>query len=72
MGSAYLHWVVQRDAHTGALITFRSFADYTGAEMHKAKLEELSGHQEKNVAVTIETLPVEEQPRSFCRVIKKD
>jgi hypothetical protein len=39
MGSAYLHWVVQRDARTGAPITFSSFADYQSALRHKAELE---------------------------------
>jgi len=41
MGSAYLHWVAQRDARTGAPITFSSFADYESALRHKAELEDL-------------------------------
>ena len=38
-GSVVVHWVVQRDTQTGALITFQSFADYSDALRHQAKLE---------------------------------
>jgi hypothetical protein len=62
MASAYVHWVVQRNAHTGALITFKSFTDYTSAEAHKAQLEKRRDPQEVDIEVTIETLPVGEFP----------
>jgi len=62
MESAYLHWVVQRNAHTAAPITFKSFTDYHSAEAHKAQLEERGDPQEVDIEVTIETLPVGEFP----------
>jgi hypothetical protein len=37
-----LHWVVQRNDQTGALITFVSFADYADAERHQAELEAIA------------------------------
>ena len=44
-----LYWVVQRDAKTGTLITFRSFEDYDDAERHKANLEDArQQHQHGN------------------------
>jgi len=62
MASAYVHWVVQRNAHTGALITFKSFTDYVSAEAHKAQLEKRRDPQEVDIEVTIETLPVGKFP----------
>jgi hypothetical protein len=49
-----LYWVVQRDANTGNLITFRSFQDYADAERHKVELEEAPGSNTSTV--TIETI----------------
>ena len=60
--SAYVHWVVQRSAHTAVLITFKSFTDYTSAEAHKAQLEKRRDPQEVDIEVTIETLPVGDFP----------
>ena len=59
--SVVLHWVVQRDAKTGALITFRSFADYSDAERHRAELEKALGSNTSTVK--IEALPIPESPR---------
>jgi hypothetical protein len=53
--------VVQRDAKTGALITFRSFADYSDAERHRAELEKALGSNTSTVK--IEALPIPESPR---------
>jgi hypothetical protein len=58
--SVVLFWVVQRDARTGALITFRSFADYGDAEKHKAELEEARGSETSTVK--IETISVPGSP----------
>ena len=55
-----LYWVVQRDAKTGTLITFRSFADYGDAEKHKAELQEAPGSETSTV--TIETISVPGSP----------
>ena len=56
-----LYWVVQRNAHTGALITFLSFADYADALRHKVELDEIA---EGNLSqATIEALPVPKSPR---------
>jgi len=60
MQSAVLYWVVQRDAQTDVLITFRSFRDNAGAEGHKAELESVS--DDKRSKVTIETLPIPQSP----------
>jgi len=60
--SAYVHWVVQRNAHTAILITFKSFTDYASAEAHKGELEKRRDPQEVDIEVTIETLPVGEFP----------
>jgi hypothetical protein len=62
MERAYIHWVVQRNAQTAALITFKSFTDYNSAEAHKAQLEKRGNSQEVDIEVTIETLPVGEFP----------
>ena len=62
MELAYVHWVVQKNALTAALITFKSFTDYTSAEAHKAQLEKRGDPQEVDIEVTIETLPVGEFP----------
>ena len=56
-----LYWVVQRDAKTGALITFRSFKDYGDAERHKANLEEAPDSHTSTI--TIETIQESESPR---------
>ena len=62
MQLAHFYWVVQRDACTGAPITFKSFADHAAAKTHTAELEKLAGPQDKTVAVTIETPPVGKFP----------
>jgi len=62
MELAYVHWVVQRNAHTAVLITFKSFSDYASAEAHKAQLDRRGEPQEVDIEVTIETLPVGEFP----------
>jgi hypothetical protein len=61
--AAVLYWVVQRRAKTGALMTFRSFADYADAERHKAELEDLGDPDEQTIEVTIETLPIRVLPK---------
>ena len=58
-----LYWVVQRNARTGTLMTFRSFTDYADAERHKAKLEDLGDPNEKIIEVTIETHPIRYSPK---------
>jgi hypothetical protein len=60
VGQLVLYWVVQREARTGAFITFRSFADYADAARHKANLKNTLG--DKTSAVTIETILVRESP----------
>ena len=62
MEPAYVHWVVQRNAKTAALTTFKSFTDYSSAEAHKAQLENRGDTREVGIEVTIETLPVGEFP----------
>jgi hypothetical protein len=61
MGSGVLHWVVQREAKTGTLITFISFADYKDAERHKAELEEIA-ESDTITNVTVEALPIPQSP----------
>jgi hypothetical protein len=63
VGSLVLHWVVQRDAKTGALITFTSFVDYPDAERHRAKLLEIVAHDDQTIVVTIETLTIPQSPK---------
>ena len=58
-----LHWVVQRDALTGALITFTSFADYAGALRHQADLEAIVDPLGRTSIVAIESLPKGEFPK---------
>jgi hypothetical protein len=53
--------VVQRDAETAALITFRSFEDYADAARHKAELE--AALDRNTSSVTIETIPIPQSPR---------
>ena len=57
----FLHWVVQRNAQTGALITFVSFADYADALRHKVELDEIADGNASTV--TIETLPIPQPPK---------
>jgi hypothetical protein len=64
VGSVVLHWVVQRNALTGALITFRSFADYADAERHQAELEAFADPLGRTNVVAIESLPSAESPTS--------
>ena len=60
-----LHWVVQRNAQTSDLITFRSFADYADALRHKAELEVTADPLLNHVSVLgIESLPIGEVPKS--------
>lgn len=58
MGSGLLHWVVQRDAKTGVLITFVCFADYGDAERRKVELEAIGDPLDQTVVVAIESHPV--------------
>ena len=58
-----LHWVVQRNVISGALITFKSFADYADAERHKAKLEAIADPLGRTNVVAIESLPICEFPK---------
>ena len=59
-----LHWVIQRDTQTGALITFKSFADYADAERHKAELEAIADTLDRTNVVAIESLPRAESPKA--------
>ena len=63
MEEAVLHWVVQRSATTGALITFKSFADYADAERHKAELEAIAEPFGGTNVVAIESLPISDFPK---------
>jgi hypothetical protein len=63
MGSGVLHWVVQRDAKTGALITFASFADYKDATRRKAELEAVGDPLDHTAVVAIESLPAAAFPK---------
>ena len=63
MGSAVLHWVVQRSAQTGALITFLSFPEYADAERHKYELEVIGDPLGRTSMVAIESLPIAESPK---------
>jgi hypothetical protein len=63
MGSAYLHGVVQRDARTGAPITFSFFADYESALRHQAELEAIGDPFGRSNIVAIESLPAGEFPK---------
>jgi len=58
-----LHWVVQREARTGALITFTSFLDYPNAERHMAELLEIVAQDDQTIVVTIETLAIPQSPK---------
>ena len=63
LGPAILHWVVQRNAKTAALITFTSFADYADALRHKAELEAIGDRFGRTNIVAIEGLPGGEFPK---------
>jgi hypothetical protein len=56
--------VVQRNAQTGVLITFKSFADYAEAERHRAKLEATADPLGRTNVVAIESLPFGEFPKA--------
>ena len=58
MVAELLHWVVQRDAKTGVLITFVCFAAYKDAERRKAELDAVVDPLDYTVVVAIESLPV--------------
>jgi hypothetical protein len=58
-----LHWLVQRNALTGVLITFASFADYADAMKHKAELEAIADPLGRTSVVAIESLPDSEFPK---------
>ena len=62
-GPAILHWVVQRNAKTAALISFRSFADYADALKHKAELEAIRDPFGRMNIVGVESLPNGEFPK---------
>ena len=59
-----LHWVVQRNNQTGALITFKSFADYANAVRHKAELEAIADPLGRTNVVAVESLASAESPKS--------
>jgi hypothetical protein len=61
--SLVLHWVVQREARNGALITFTSFVDHPNAERHMAELLEIVAPDDQTVVVTIETLAIPQSPK---------
>jgi hypothetical protein len=63
MLSSVLFWVVQRNAETGAAITFRSFEDYADAERHKVELDETAVPDDKTSEATIETLIIPQSPK---------
>ena len=63
MRSGLLHWVAQRDAKTGALITFASFVDYADAERHRAELLKIVAPEDQTIEVTIETLAIPQSPK---------
>jgi hypothetical protein len=63
MRSEILYWVVQRNAQTGTLITYRSFTDYAEAVKHKTTLEEADPIDHGSV-LAIESFPVGEFPKS--------
>jgi hypothetical protein len=63
MGLTILHWVVQRNAQTGAPITFKSFADYADALRHKAELEAIVDPLGRKNVVAIESLPMAQLPK---------
>jgi hypothetical protein len=58
-----LHWVVQRNDQTGALITFRSFVNCADAERHQAELEAIADPLGRTNVVAIESLPNDESPK---------
>ena len=60
---AILHWVVQRNAKTAALITFTSFAGYADALKHKVELEAIRDPFGRTNIVAIESLPDGEFPK---------
>jgi hypothetical protein len=55
--------VVQRNAKTAALITFKSFAGYADALRHKAELETIGDPFGRTNIVAIESLPAGEFPK---------
>lgn len=63
MEPVILHWVVQRNAKTGDLITYRSFTDYADALRHKAELEAIVDQLASVNVLAIESLPKGEFPR---------
>jgi hypothetical protein len=58
-----LHWVVQRNDQTDALITFKSFADCADAERHQAELKAIADPLGRTNVVAIESLPSAESPK---------
>jgi hypothetical protein len=65
MEAALLFWVVQRNAQTGTLITYRSFADYAEALKHKVELDASNQLPNHLSIVTIESLAVGEFPKGI-------
>ena len=63
VGPVAFRWVVQRNTQTGALITFKSFAEYADAERHKAELEAIADPLGRTNVVAIESLPSAEFPK---------
>jgi hypothetical protein len=55
--------VAQREARTGALITFTSVVDYPNAERHRAELLEIVAPDDQTIDVTIETLTIPQSPK---------
>jgi hypothetical protein len=64
LSSGAFHWVVQRNAGTGELITFLSFSDCADALRHKAELHMCGDPLDRVSVLAIESLPVGEVPRS--------
>ena len=65
MPLAVLFWVVQRNAHTRSLITYRSFDDYAEALKHKAELDATAKLPNHVSIVTIEALRVGDVPKGI-------
>jgi len=72
MGPATLHWVVQRSALTGALITFVSFSDCADAERHKAELEAIVDPLGRTNVLAVESLPVNQVPETKSELALED
>jgi len=63
-GLVVFHWVVQRDAQTGVLITFVSFEDYADAERLTAEVEVIVDPVGHTNMMAMESLPIAEFPKT--------